>query len=592
MDKNYVINCPVCYSEHLEFDEAKKIYNCLNCKTIIEKNEYQNDKYFVNLSIAETERQSGDFDKATGIYNDMLREYSNNKNVDLKPMYWGKYLCDERIVFRKTGNTEKDITLPNFYEVLPDRSTNYNKVLSLCNTNDELNVYEEQYNKIINVKNTYRNLFDTLEPFDIFISFKASKDIETGQMIYNLLSNKYNVFFSPVSLYNMKPNSEYTSNILYALKTAKILLLICSDNEYLNSSGWVRDEWKNFLRQMSYDNSKYIIPFIVGDFLHQDLPSDLLSMQTAYNAEDLDSLIGSILKQGKPITKPKVVTAKPQPKKIVDETKSDLSNFLYRKENDEIVFLGLRDDNIENLVIPKYIDNCPVTSIYKLAFYTFKTLKTVSLPRTLKHIGPFAFQECINIEKVTFEEGCQLESIGKSAFDDCRKLEIINLPDSVSKIDEGAFSYCVSLTSFNIPKNLTEIPKFAFYRSEKLETITINSNLTLIGGFSFCETNITDFIIPKTVTVIENNVFDKCKNLKYMVIPENVTKINFKTFYYCENLESVIIHKNVTDIGDWAFCGCKNLTITFERKKPSLFDKSLHLGKEWDRFTKKIVWKK
>lgn len=59
--------------------------------------------------------------------------------------------------------------------------------------------------------------------------------------------------------------------------------------------------------------------------------------------------------------------------------------------------------------------------------------------------------------------------------------------------------------------------------------------------------NLTEFIIPEGVTIIENNTFEDCKNLTSITIPASVTKIGKDAFSGCWNLTNVYI----TDIAAW-----------------------------------------
>ena len=59
--------------------------------------------------------------------------------------------------------------------------------------------------------------------------------------------------------------------------------------------------------------------------------------------------------------------------------------------------------------------------------------------------------------------GCEVTSIGKSAFWGCSSLTSLNIPSSVTSIGSQAFSYCSSLTSINIPSSVTSIGELAFF---------------------------------------------------------------------------------------------------------------------------------
>jgi hypothetical protein len=62
-------------------------------------------------------------------------------------------------------------------------------------------------------------------------------------------------------------------------------------------------------------------------------------------------------------------------------------------------------------------------------------------------------------------------SIGERAFWDCKSLESITIPNSVTRIGYQAFYGCDSLTKVIIPASVTSIEEEAFSYCDKLRTI-------------------------------------------------------------------------------------------------------------------------
>ena len=87
-----------------------------------------------------------------------------------------------------------------------------------------------------------------------------------------------------------------------------------------------------------------------------------------------------------------------------------------------------------------------------------------------------------------------MTSIGYYAFYYSSGLTSIEIPNSVTSIEEGAFEGCSSLTSITIPNRVTSISEQAFLNCTGLTSISIPSSLTYIGHWAFggCE-NLTDF---------------------------------------------------------------------------------------------------
>lgn len=93
-----------------------------------------------------------------------------------------------------------------------------------------------------------------------------------------------------------------------------------------------------------------------------------------------------------------------------------------------------------------------------------------------------------------------LTGIGDSAFQNCKNLTSIAIPDSIISIGSGAFSSCSGLTSITIPNSVTSIAGGAFYLCSSLTNVTIGSGLTSIGfnAFGHCSSLKTIVLFPET----------------------------------------------------------------------------------------------
>ena len=224
-----------------------------------------------------------------------------------------------------------------------------------------------------------------------------------------------------------------------------------------------------------------------------------------------------------------------------------------------------------------------VTSIGDNAFYDCSSLANLTLPSGLVDIGEIAFAYCTSLENITLPDS--VTSIGMTAFNGCSSLTSVILPDGLTSIGSWAFGGCSLLTNVEIPESVTSIGDYAFMDTTRcnvpLETNTAKAlsksghsfwdgdlayqyeydgdnitGLSVVG----CDPQITEVVIPTSVTSIGNNAFQECSTLTSVSIPKSVTSIGDFAFFGCSSLISVDIPESVTSIGNSVFNSCNTLT--------------------------------
>jgi hypothetical protein len=137
--------------------------------------------------------------------------------------------------------------------------------------------------------------------------------------------------------------------------------------------------------------------------------------------------------------------------------------------------------------------------------------------------------------------------------------------------------------SFVIPASVTEIGTYSF-KGSSLSSITFEagSKLTKIDtyAFTYCA-NITSFILPDSVTVIEGRVFSSCSSLTTFTISQNSLLTSMGEFEFdLTSLERLYIPSHFTSMGQYAIYRIKkNVKI--------LLDKNVTTAK-WDSSWNKI----
>ncbi|MBR4553602.1 MAG: leucine-rich repeat protein [Bacteroidaceae bacterium] len=212
-----------------------------------------------------------------------------------------------------------------------------------------------------------------------------------------------------------------------------------------------------------------------------------------------------------------------------------------------------------------------VTNIKYRAFKYCESLTSVTIGNSVTSIESEAFSDCTGLTSITI--GNSVTSIGQKAFDYCRSLNNVHITDLASwcKISfAGADTFYRSyklylngkeLTDLIIPESITTIGERAFYRCTSLTSITIPSTVTSIGNYAFSGcTGLTSITIPSSVTSIGESAFYNCTRLTSITIPSSLTSIGWSAFYGCTGLTSITIGNSVTSIGGSAFYGCTGLT--------------------------------
>ena len=199
-----------------------------------------------------------------------------------------------------------------------------------------------------------------------------------------------------------------------------------------------------------------------------------------------------------------------------------------------------------------------VINIGNRAFEGCKGLTSVTIPNSVTSIGENAFGGCYRLTSVTIPNS--VTKIGMSAFAGCSGLTSVTVGNSVTSIGDGAFYGCIGLTSVTIPNSVTSIGSSVFGYCSGLTSVTIPNSVTSIGGYAFerCS-GLTSVTIPNSVTSIGNNTFQKCSGLTSVTIPNSVTSIGGSAFRECIGLTSITIPNSVTSIGDCALLGCSGL---------------------------------
>lgn len=149
----------------------------------------------------------------------------------------------------------------------------------------------------------------------------------------------------------------------------------------------------------------------------------------------------------------------------------------------------------------------------------------------------------------------------------------VNIPEEIDnkpviKIDVNAFSFNGNIFKINIPSSVSEIEEGAFSEIKRLSEITVdedNEYFCSVDGVLYSEdmtvllcyptNNIdVDFVIPDSVRRIGDKAFKSC-SLNNIDIPSGVEEIGNEAFYNCNGLLGILLPNSIKTIGQFAFDG-------------------------------------
>ena len=128
------------------------------------------------------------------------------------------------------------------------------------------------------------------------------------------------------------------------------------------------------------------------------------------------------------------------PKCMCDNNYYNMFEYEPVDENSYKIKKFLKKEEIKNLVLPSKFQNKPITAVGYSAFNRSKMVE------------------------ITINSGCI--DIYDVAFEDCKELEKVNLPNSIKSIGSGAFLSCEKLKTINLCDGLKIIDSCAFARKE------------------------------------------------------------------------------------------------------------------------------
>lgn len=264
----------------VELSDGITLGECPYCGSVTTFPKLDSDKREQLYNRAEQFRSSGNFDRAIGVYEEILRETPEDAEA-----YWG--LVISRFGIEYVVDPQSHERIPTCHRVQYESilsDGDYHAALEHAD-GAERHVYESEAKRIAEIQKNILRISAQEKPFDVFICYKETtdggsrtKDSVVAQDIYYQLTNAgYKVFFSRITL-ESKLGQQYEPYIFAALNSAKVMLVVGSKKEYFNAV-WVRNEWSRYLALMKTDRSRLLIP-CYRDMDPYDIPDELSMLQS------------------------------------------------------------------------------------------------------------------------------------------------------------------------------------------------------------------------------------------------------------------------------------------------------------------------
>ena len=281
-----IFKCKMCGGT-IEFEEGATIGVCDSCGTKQTLPRLDNDKKANLYDRANHFRRNNDFDKAMGIYEQIL----NEDNTDAEA-YWSLVLCRYGIEYVKDPATHKRIPTVNraqFTSIYMDED--YKSALGNADIYQKI-IYEEEAKAIDDIQKGILEISSKEKPFDVFICYKETDangrrtqdSVLANDLYHQLTQEGFKVFFSRITLED-KLGTAYEPYIFAALNSAKVMVAIGTKPEYFNAV-WVKNEWSRYLALVKNSGGKKMLIPAYRDMDPYDLPEEFSHLQ----AQDMSKL--------------------------------------------------------------------------------------------------------------------------------------------------------------------------------------------------------------------------------------------------------------------------------------------------------------
>ena len=280
-----IFKCKMCGGE-LHINPGESVAVCEYCGTTQTLPKLDDDRRANLYDRANHFRRNNDFDKAAGIYEQILNEDKTDAEA-----YWSLVLCRYGIEYVEDPATHKRVPTVNraqYTSIFDDED--YKAAIQYADAAQRV-VYEAEAKVINEIQKGILEISQKEELFDVFICYKETDangrrtpdSVLATDLYYQLTQEGFKVFFSRITLED-KLGTAYEPYIFAALNSAKVMVVLGTKPEYFNAV-WVKNEWSRYLALIRGGAKKVLIP-AYRDMDPYDLPEEFSHLQ----AQDMSKL--------------------------------------------------------------------------------------------------------------------------------------------------------------------------------------------------------------------------------------------------------------------------------------------------------------
>lgn len=251
----YTSFCPNCHGHLVKREDG--LYYCTSCRGLMTEEDLKHNPVRRNdlWRQANEAHEQGEYDHAIQLLQECLAECGEDAYTHwliLLSLYGIDYVNED-------GEKKPTLNRMSLLPILSD--LHYKKAMELAPPNMKESC-EKVAKDIEAIQNEFFKIQTTLQPYDVFISYKETEisnpnqrteDSRYAQKIYDALEKKgRSVFLARITLHKQYLGRNYEAVIFSALNSARVMILVGTSLENINSR-WVRNEWSRYLKLRQRD---------------------------------------------------------------------------------------------------------------------------------------------------------------------------------------------------------------------------------------------------------------------------------------------------------------------------------------------------